>query len=215
MDKKSLLSQVKFRRIHIKQVSWIPHILVRIRGKRDMKNGIEVCRAFVEKKIRLCGYFEHSEYSFIERLLNPMRVKSATLVQNFRNAKVRLKDPEVSAVPGSSSAQKRTAKMDGLERAGNRNVLSASVKELAEIEEIIIAAEQIIRQRTEKARKKTSAHLCAYIAGVQSQGTLSEPLPFSFADDAFEIYREKHAAGDTWRKTLLAMSDQREKDDKQ
>ena len=180
-----------------------PMFVLKIKGKRDAKKGVNIAETYINKVKAKCRALENREVLTAEEILYDSRREAAVLMSSMCQDKDilgNIPNAKTEASPLDVRANRRNA----AQRANTISIIKGNFEKLVQINELIIDVNACLEQRILKTRHLCTERLNAYILGVR-EVHLEFNNSIEYDNSASNVYEAKHKACDEAIKNTVAM----------
>lgn len=180
-----------------------PMFILKIKGKRDAKKGVNIAETYINKGKAKCRALENREVLTAEEILYDSRREAAVLMSSMCQDKYilgNIPNARAEASPLDVRANRRNA----AQRANTISIIKGNFEKLVQINELIIDINACLEQRILKTRHLCTERLNAYILGVR-EVHLEFDNNNEYDDSASTVYEAKHKACEEAIKNMVAM----------
>lgn len=180
-----------------------PMFVLKIKGKRDAKKGVNIAETYINKVKAKCRALENREVLTAEEILYDSRRDAAVLMSSMcqdKNILGNIPTARTEASPLDVRANRRNA----AQRANTISIIKGNFEKLVQINELIIDVNACLEQRILKTRHLCTERLNAYILGVR-EVHLEFDNNIEYDDSASTVYEAKHKACDEAIKNTVSM----------
>lgn len=188
MNEKILKKFRKGKGIH--KVIKTPMFILKIKGKRDAKKGVNIAETYINKAKAKCRALENREVLTAEEILYDSRREAAVLMSSMCQDKDilgNIPNARAEASPLDVRANRRNA----AQRANTISIIKGNFEKLVQIHELIIDVNACLEQRILKTRHLCTERLNAYILGVR-EVHIEFSNNIEYDNSASDMYESKH-----------------------
>ena len=172
-----------------KSITWMPGWMLKLKGRKDSKNGAGVCDEYIKKFDRRLALLEVKEVIDAENALVEIRKEAALILMDFAEQKKVLlerveeckENIEYIRMERRTAGRKNTA----------REKLKTDLEKLTVMNEEMINVETVLTERIDKMRDKAMEKVHCYVIGVRC-GRLKDYEGKMTFSEAQVVYHAKH-----------------------
>lgn len=172
-----------------KSITWMPGWLLKMKGKKDSKNGVGVCDEYIKKFEKRLASLEAKEVMDAENALFETRKEAAVILMNFTEQKKVLSE-KIGESKDNIVSIRMGRKVNGRKKDA-REKLKSGLEKLTMMNEEMINVETILTERIDKMRDKAMEKVHCYVIGAKC-GSLKDYEGKMTFSSAQEIYHKKH-----------------------